>query len=146
MKHRLYAVCLFTSATALMGSPSAADRFHFATSAIAGPVIYVPMIHVPAITRDACPFADKLADAIYIAEGGLRARVPYGVLAQPTTDVNAARCTTLITINRNWRRWFDAGQPGAFVDFMADRWCPPSDDPVGNINWKRNVYSRLNAG
>ncbi len=33
-----------------------------------------------------------------------------------------------------------------FIDFLADRYCPASADPKGNINWKINVkffYERL---
>jgi hypothetical protein len=28
----------------------------------------------------------------------------------------------------------------AFIDSLADRYCPPSCDPVGNRNWKKNVW------
>jgi hypothetical protein len=23
--------------------------------------------------------------------------------------------------------------------FLADRYCPPSADPIGNRNWRRNI-------
>lgn len=45
----------------------------------------------------------------------------------------------LTTIRNNWLRWRQTGSPGDFIDFLADHYCPPSADPVGNANWKRNV-------
>jgi len=47
----------------------------------------------------------------------------------------------LNTIRNNHRRWEAAGKPGKFLDFLADRYCPKSADPVGNRNWKKNVKS-----
>jgi hypothetical protein len=54
------------------------------------------------------------------------------------------RRVTCNSIRNNWRRWEQAGRPGEFTDWMADRWCPPSTDPVGNRNWKRNIKALLN--
>lgn len=88
---------------------------------------------------NACPYAERMADAIYKAEGGSKARSPYGVLSIPVRDELHARQITLNSIRNNWKRWEKAGKPGNFVDFMANRWCPPSADPIGNRNWKKNV-------
>ena len=84
-------------------------------------------------------FAGRLADAIYHAEGGAKARVPYGILSVKVRDAAHARRVCLTTVRNNWLRWETAGKTGAFVDFLADRYCPPSADPAGNRNWKRNV-------
>lgn len=83
--------------------------------------------------------AERYADAIFTAEGGFRARVPYGILSVPVRDAAEARQVCLRTIQRTHNRWLDAGQPGYFVHYLADRYCPPSADPVGNRNWKANV-------
>jgi hypothetical protein len=111
---------------------------------------FVPMLLLLALTANAAPpegFPAKMADAIYKAEGGTKACVPYGVLsikppasAKTPAELSAwARRITLNSVNNNWRRWEAAGKPGTFVAFFADRWCPPSADPQGNRNWKRNV-------
>jgi hypothetical protein len=99
------------------------------------------------------PNPERLADAIYRAEGGAKAKVPYGVLSiRPPAHVQTraqleawARQITLNSIRNNWNRW-QALDPrpstldhDGFIDFMADRWCPPSADPIGNRNWKKNV-------
>lgn len=78
----------------------------------------------------------RLADAIYRAEGGNRARTPYGVLSVKTKD---ARKVTLNSIQNNHARWEKAGRPCSFIRYMGRRWCPPSADPVGHKNWVRNV-------
>lgn len=88
-------------------------------------------------------YAEKMADAIYWIEGGARARVPYGVFSVKVSGAGEARRVCLRSIANNWTRWEKAGQPGEFIHFMADRWCPPSVDPVGNRNWKKNVQALL---
>ena len=83
--------------------------------------------------------AERIADAIYRVEGGPKAKVPYGILSIPVRDEAHARRICLNTIRNNHKRWIKAGRPGDYLDFLADRYCPPSADPVGNRNWKRNV-------
>jgi hypothetical protein len=88
--------------------------------------------------------ADRIADAIYLAEGGAKARVPYGILSLKVRSKTHARKICLNTIQNNYKRWFTSGSKDSFLDFLADRYCPPSDS-VGNRNWKRNVRAILNT-
>ena len=83
--------------------------------------------------------ADKIANAIYRAEGGAHTRFPYGVMSVKVADSNQARLVCIATIQNNWKRWQEMGSHGDFIDFLADHYCPPSVDPQGNANWKRNV-------
>ena len=87
---------------------------------------------------------DAIADAIYRVEGGSRARVPYGILSVQVRDEAHARRICLNTIRNNRIRWIKAGQPGAYLDYLADRYCPRSADSVGNKNWKRNIHKLVN--
>jgi len=82
---------------------------------------------------------DQIADAIYRVEGGARARVPYGILSIPVRDAAHARKICLNTIKNNRVRWIKAGQPGSYLDYLADKYCPRSADPIGNKNWKVNI-------
>ena len=84
-------------------------------------------------------YAERIADAIYRAEGGSAAKVPYGILSVRVQNKEEARRVCLNTIRNNWQRWMDAGKPGDFIDFLGNRYCPPSADPVGNRNWRQNV-------
>lgn len=83
--------------------------------------------------------ANQIVDAIYRAEGGSRAKVPYGILSVRVSTLEDARAVCYTTVQRNHDRWLKAGRPGEYLDFLADRYCPPSADAVGNKNWKRNV-------
>src|SRR5204862_5355149 len=88
--------------------------------------------------------ASRIADAIYLAEGGPKARVPYGILSVKVRDKDHARQICLNTIQKNYQRWKTTASNKPFLDFLADRYCPPTDS-VGNKNWKRNVRALLNA-
>lgn len=85
------------------------------------------------------PDFEKLVDAIYVAEGGAKAKVPYGILSVKVKDEAEARRVALNTARNNYTRWQKAGQPGDYIDFLADRYVPVSADPQGNANWKVNV-------
>lgn len=100
----------------------------------------LPQVHVQSVHL--CPYAEKMADAIYIAEGGAKTSHPYGVKSVKTSD---PRAVTLTSIDNNWKRWQAAGSPGSFIQFMANRWCPLASDPVGNKNWVKNVSAYLST-
>lgn len=81
------------------------------------------------------PFIDcyRLADAIYKAEGGKKAKVPYGILSVRVSGEKEAREVCIRTINNNWKRWNGKGN---FIDFLSLRYCPVGE---GNRNWRKNV-------
>jgi len=85
-----------------------------------------------------CPYENDLVHAIYVTEGGAKARKPYGVLSVYTKDREHARQITIQSIRNNWARWQHAGAKGSFVSFMGKRWCP--DD---SALWARNVTKIL---
>lgn len=100
---------------------------------------------------------NNLADAIYVAEGGAKAKHPYGVLSVDVKGAAMARQITVNSIYNNWARWHKAGRPGsqgpydiqAFIQFMARRWAPlgVDNDPTGlNRNWPANVWKAYMAG
>lgn len=83
--------------------------------------------------------ANRIADAIWQAEGGEKTRYPYGIKSVKVSSATEARNTCINTIKNTYRRWLGSGSRGHFIDALADRYCPPSADPKGNRNWKRNV-------
>ena len=88
------------------------------------------------------PTDEQIANAIYRAEGGARACVPYGILSVKVKDAADARRICLNTIRNNRRRWQAAGRPGDYIDFLATRYAPigAKNDPHGlNNNWAKNV-------
>ena len=97
----------------------------------------ITMLPVRAAISDAK--AERIVDAIWFIEGGQRAKAPYGILSVKVKDKDHARAVCKRTVINNYRRWEKAGKPGRYFDFLADRYCPPSADRVGNRNWKRNI-------
>lgn len=107
----------------------------------------MPDLH-PAMIGLQEPNYELMADAVYQAEGGSKAKAPYGVLSIKTKNPEEARKITINSARNNFKRWVDAGKPGTYVEFMANRWVPKSADPKGNANWIKNVpaiYSQLLA-
>lgn len=93
-------------------------------------------------------YARRVVDAIRCAEGGNKAKRPYGVLSVPTRSEAHARSVCLNTVRRNWDRWEAEGSPGDFIDYLGKRYAPvgAKNDPRGlNKNWPRNVRSRLKS-
>lgn len=95
-------------------------------------------------------YANKIANIIYIIEGGDKTKYPYGIKSIDTGgNKEKARRICLNTIKNNYIRWQKAGLVNNnkkidYLDFLADRYCPPSDDPIGNKNWKKNIKKLLN--
>jgi hypothetical protein len=86
---------------------------------------------------------ERIVDAIYIAEGGARASVPYGILSVHVSSEAEARRVCRRTVVNTYDRWLNAGRPGQWIDFLGDRYCPASVSTTGNRNWKRNMKKLL---
>jgi hypothetical protein len=91
-------------------------------------------------------YAERLADAIWLAEGGKAAKTPYGVLSVRTGSEARARAVCVNTVRNNWTRWEAAGKPGDFIDYLGKKYAPvgAKNDPRGlNKNWPGNVRRLL---
>lgn len=104
--------------------------------------LVVILVFVAAVQVVACQHCrnlnpDKLADSIYVVEGGKKTPYPYGIKSVKTTN---PRKVCLNTIKNTYTRWNKAGRPGCYLDFLSDRYCPSSVDPNGNANWKKNIH------
>lgn len=110
-----------------------------------GPVVVEPK-KAGAIIAMPQEDAEKIADAIYKAEGGARAKKPYGILSVKVTNKAEARRVALNTIKNNYKRWQEAGKPGGYLEFLAGKYAPlnVANDPKSlNKNWLKNVKSGL---
>ena len=79
----------------------------------------------------------KLANAIYYAEGGSKTKHPYGILSQYWHTTSRKAC--LNTIEHRLRLWNGEGN---FIVYLSKTYCPigANNDPNNlNINWVRNV-------
>lgn len=80
---------------------------------------------------------ERLANAIYRAEGGAKTSHPYGILAHYKHTTPRQACIN--TINHQLKHWNGKGD---FIEFLGKTYCPigAKNDPQGlNKNWVRLV-------
>jgi len=80
----------------------------------------------------------EIVNAIYKAENSVR--YPYGIKSIETNgDPVYARKICFNTVRNNRKRFANQKAYTDFIEFLGDRYCPKSVDPIGNKNWKVNV-------
>jgi hypothetical protein len=89
------------------------------------------------------PDIDKIADAIYTVEGGDGTKYPYGIKSVPFRNKEEARQICERTIANTYRDWAEQNKEKYYLYFLADKYCPPSDDPKGNKAWRNNIVQIL---
>jgi hypothetical protein len=86
---------------------------------------------------------EQIVKAIYKAEGGQKAKYPYGIRSIKCEGEKACRKICLNTVRNNRVRFARTkGAPQEFISFLGHRYCPvgASNDPKGlNKNWQKNV-------
>lgn len=94
---------------------------------------------------------DRLAEAIYIAEGSDMAKKPYGILSVQCEGREQCGKICRNTIRNNLKRWDKAGRKEPYLEFLARRYAPigVENDPKGlNRNWLKNVefyYNKIKS-
>jgi hypothetical protein len=86
---------------------------------------------------------ERLADAIYQAEGGIKTRFPYGILTKYKHTTPRQACIN--TIKHALR---DYRGTGDFITYLGKRYCPIGCDNDNGTNqyWIKNVkfwYEKL---
>lgn len=87
---------------------------------------------------------ERLAESIYRAEGGTKAKKPYGILSIPCEGKEHCGRICRNTIRNNLKRWNNAGRKEPYLQFLANRYAPlfAENDPNGlNNHWLSNVRS-----
>ena len=108
-------------------------------------ILFIILLAASCTSAIASIDTNRLANAIYLAEGGAKARSPYGICSVKVSGTVQARSVCLRTIKHALDDY--RGGEAGFIDFLADRYCPTKVDPVGNVNWKKNVkflYAKKN--
>jgi hypothetical protein len=80
--------------------------------------------------------------AIYIVEGGTRARVPFGIESVRVDSFAEAQRVCRNTVVNNLGRWRQRGAPGCFYDWLGTVYVGEAN-PRGQRNWKANMKRRL---
>lgn len=87
----------------------------------------------------------KLVDAIYIAEGGSKASVPYGMLKYKGMTKLQLTPKCLACVTKYHRLWKEQGSKGEFIDYLGSHYAPTSGKGVTqyaakiNKNWPKVV-------
>ena len=88
---------------------------------------------------------EEIADAIYVIEGGIKAKKPYGVLSVPCHSEADCRRIVLTTVENNFSRYQIYGYKTHpdFLSFLQSKYAPTknaTNDPQGlNNNWLKNL-------
>lgn len=96
---------------------------------------------------ESMPDYDRLANAIYKAEGGAKTSHPYGILAHYKHTTPRQACIN--TCKNQFKRHAKHNCGKDYWTCLRDRYCPigASNDPMGlNVNWLKNVLSNYNRG
>lgn len=85
----------------------------------------------------------RLSQAIYIAEGGIHAKKPYGILSVKCEGKEQCGRICRNTIRNNLKRWSKSGGKGDFIDYLGKRYAPIGCDNDNGLNrhWQNNVRS-----
>jgi hypothetical protein len=86
---------------------------------------------------------EQIVNAIYRAEGGEKAKYPYGIRSIKCESKEECKRICANTVRNNRKRFArNAGGSKDFISFLGKRYCPigASNDPQGlNKNWEKNV-------
>lgn len=106
-------------------------------------LIILLLLLCPAIAHaDAEPNYERLADAIYKAEGGANTSHPYGILAHYRHTT--ARQACINTCKHRYQDWIQHGERGDYLHYLSTVYAPigAGNDPDNlNRNWEINVRS-----
>jgi len=86
----------------------------------------------------------EIVEAIYQAEGGIKATYLYGIRSVSYDTPEEARRICFNTVRNNHKRYAKYGYKThkTYLEFLASRYCPinADNDPTNlNINWISNV-------
>ena len=84
---------------------------------------------------------ERLADAIFKAEGEYKAKYLYGIVSVKYKDEANARRICLNTIRNNIVRFEKQDKYTDYIEFLASRYCPVNCDNDNGTNqfWAKNV-------
>jgi len=89
-----------------------------------------------ALPLQASPDMDRLLDAVWKAEGGKKARVPYGITTVRVNSPSHGRAIARRTLARALRERPDL----PWIEATARAYCPAEADLKGHKAWKKNVW------
>ena len=93
--------------------------------------------------------ANKIANKIYLIEGGPNTKYPYGIKSIKTNgNINKSRQICVQSIKNNYIRWQKSGKKYSFISFLGSRYAPVgvTNDPNNlNSNWVKNLNKMVDS-
>ena len=99
-----------------------------------------------------CATLDTWADNIRITEG-IHSIYPYGIKIKDNKgefkrfSPLEARIICKRTVWHKWRNYsklpMKTRQAEDFITYLANIYCPKSDDPIGNLRWKLTMHKLM---
>ena len=93
----------------------------------------------PALSEEAIPNFERLANAIYKAEGEAKTRHPYGILTKYKHTTPRQACIN--TVKNQWKRHLAHNCHKDYLTCLRDRYAPINSDTDNGTNqfWLKNV-------
>ena len=86
-------------------------------------------------------YLNKIVNSIYLIEGGSKTKYPFGIKSINTKgNKEKARRICLNTVRNTYKRYQNTNKNECFLNYLANRYCPPESDKIGNYNWKKNIH------
>jgi len=91
----------------------------------------------------------RIVNAIYKVEGGDKTSYPYGIKIKDSAgrwiryERRQAESICRNTVRNNNARWQASGETNSFIAYLGLKYCPPSADPIGYVNWTNNMTKFL---
>lgn len=90
------------------------------------------------LAKEPVPNFNRLADAIYKAEGGTKTKFPYGIKSVSCKDAKECREICLKTIRNAFKRYKNEKLKISFLEYLRNKYAPLIDSEL-NKNWLPNV-------
>lgn len=87
-------------------------------------------------------YFDKVADAIFKAEGGNKAKRPYGIVSVKCSVKEECRRICINTVRNRWKKYEKERPKKTFLKYLQESYAPLNvkNDPLNlNSNWYKNV-------
>lgn len=106
-------------------------------------IIWLWLIPVLTSAETRYEYLTRLSNAIYHAEGGVKARKPFGLISYKLSSKKDYQVACITKLNAYLNEWEYFKSPGDFVVYLGNYWAPTVNVSSAtrklNNNWVKNV-------
>ena len=111
---------------------------------ILGPICFLLLIIAIStiiVSAQDTNYINQVVNSIYLAEGGIKAKYPFGILH--VTNINTARNICFNTVTKHYKYWHMDMTGEDFITYLSHVYAPtirvPEAEANLNKNWPTNV-------